>query len=60
MHYGPNPEPVTVPAEQVLHVFYDMVPYQLPKTAKWAHITGEVVQLSTEDYKTSIAELRDR
>ena len=58
--YGPNPESVTVPAEQVLHVFYEMAPYQLPKTAKWAHISGEVVQLSTVDYDTSMAELRDR
>ena len=44
----------------MLHVFYEMAPYQLPKTAKWAHISGEVVQLSTEDYDTSMAELRDR
>ena len=36
--YGENPESVRVPAEQVLHVFYDMAPYQLPKTPKWAHI----------------------
>ena len=58
--YGDNPEEVTVPAEQVLHVFDEMEAYQLPKTPKWAHIKGEVVQLSTEDYEVSMAELRDR
>uniref|UniRef100_A0A7S0LDL5 Uncharacterized protein n=1 Tax=Coccolithus braarudii TaxID=221442 RepID=A0A7S0LDL5_9EUKA len=57
--YGDNPETVEVPAEQVLHVFYEMAPYALPKTPKWAHITG-AVQLSPQDYETSMAELRDR
>ena len=28
--YGENPESIRVPAEQVLHVFSDMAPYQLP------------------------------
>ena len=57
--YGDNPAKLIVPAEQVLHVFYKMAPYQLPKTANWAHIK-RAMQLSTEDYEISMAELRDR
>ena len=62
--YGPNPHSVTVPAEQVLHASFEMVPAVLPSrgaTAAHRHAVSEgAVELSSEDLEITLAELRDR
>ena len=48
-----------VPAEQVLHASFDMAPYSLPQTERWAHVVG-AVQMAAEDHEITMDELRDR
>ena len=47
------------PAEQILHASFDVAQYELPKTPRWANISG-AVQLAAGDDELSMAELRDR
>ena len=47
------------PAEQVLHASFVMAPYALPRTDRWAHVTG-AVQMAAEDDELTMGELRDR
>ena len=57
--YGDNPHCFVCPAEQVLHASFEMAPFELPNTKRWAHVTG-AVQLAVEDDELSMGELRDR
>ena len=57
--YGDNPHSFVCPAEQILHASFDMAPYQLPKTDRWAHVTG-AVQMAAEDDELTMGELKDR